>query len=63
MDGYKTFNTAPYAAYTTKHLEVAIAEGRGNETMISEVARRAAVAAGDLSVATPGERLRAARAQ
>lgn len=62
MDNFETFNTAPYPAYTTAQLEAAIAEGRGNEKMVGEVARRAKVAAGDYSVATPGERLRAVRA-
>ena len=62
MDNYSTFNTAPYAAYTTAQLKAAVAEGRGTEKMAGEIARRAKVASGDYSVATPGERLRAVRA-
>jgi hypothetical protein len=56
------FQTAPYPGYTTTQLNAAIAAGRGNPIMLAEVARRAAVAAGDVSVTTPGERLHAARA-
>jgi hypothetical protein len=62
MDGYATFNTAPYAAYTTAELNAAVAAGRGTEKMIGEIERRAKVAAGDESVMTPGERLRRIRA-
>ena len=62
MDNFETFNTAPYTAYTTSQLQAAVSEGRGNEKMVNEIARRAKVAAGDYSVATPGERLRAVRA-
>ena len=62
MDNFAAFNTAPYTAYTTAQLNAAVAEGRGNEKMVGEIARRAKVAEGDLSVATPGERLRAVRA-
>jgi hypothetical protein len=62
MDNYSSFNTAPYASCTTDHLKAAVAEGRGNDKMVGEIARRAKVAAGDFSVATPGERLRAVRA-
>ena len=62
MDNYAAFNTAPYAAYTTAQLAAAVSEGRGTDKMVGEIARRAKVAAGDYSVATPGERLRAVRA-
>lgn len=62
MDNYTTFNTAPYTAYTTAQLNAAVAEGRGNEKMVGEIARRTKVAEGDFTVATPGERLRAIRA-
>ena len=62
MDNYSTFNTEPYTAYTTDQLKAAVAEGRGTDKMVGEIARRAQVAAGDFSVATPGERLRAVRA-
>lgn len=63
MDNFSTFNTAPYPAYTTAQLQAAVDAGRGNEKMVGEIARRAKVAAGDLSVATPGERLRRIRAE
>ena len=53
----------PFAGYTLKELEAYIASGRGTEVMIAEVARRKAVAAGDLSVATSAERLRVAQGQ
>lgn len=49
----------PYGSYTTAQLKVFIAEGRGTEVMIKEVARREAVAAGDESAMFPWERLRA----
>lgn len=62
MDNFSLFNTAAYPAYTTAQLQAAVAEGRGNAKMEGEIARRAKVAAGDFSVATPGERLRAVRA-
>ena len=52
------FPTAPYAGYTTKQLELFIAQGRGSEKMQAEIERRAARDAGDVSVMTPGERLR-----
>ena len=55
------FKTAPYPAYTTAELLAVIADGRGNPTMLAEIARRAARDAGDTSVMTPGERLRRAR--
>ncbi len=62
MDGYSTFNTAPYTAYTTAELQAKMDAGTGNEKMAGEIARRALVRSGDMSVATPGERLRAIRA-
>lgn len=52
----------PFPGYTLADLRIAIAEGRGNDKMIAEVARREAVAAGDASKMLPHERLRAARA-
>ena len=55
------FKTGAYPAYTLAYLKQAIEEGRGNPKMVAEVARREAVAAGDMSKATPGERLRARR--
>jgi hypothetical protein len=61
MDNFEAFNTAPYSAYTTAELNARIAQGGAPEKMIGEVARRAAVAAGDMTVATPGERIAAVR--
>lgn len=55
------FPTWRYPAYTTPELESFVAEGRPPEiadAMRAEIARRAAVAAGDVSVMTPSERLR-----
>lgn len=62
MDNYSNFNTAPFTSYTTVELKASVEAGRGNEKMINEIARREKVLAGDYSVATPGERLRAIRA-
>lgn len=52
------FRTGKYPAYTTAQLEGFIAAGEGHPAMIGEIERRAKVAAGDVSVMTPGERLR-----
>lgn len=52
------FPTAPYPGHTTAQLEAAIAAGRGNPVMAAEIERRARRDAGDVSVMTPGERLR-----
>lgn len=62
MDNYSAFNTAPYTAYTTTQLNGFVDAGRGNDVMVAEIARRAKRDAGDVSVMTPGERLRRARA-
>lgn len=60
------FKTAPYAAYTTDHLRAVVdhigADSATRDKMAREIARRAEVAAGDMTNATPGERLRALRA-
>lgn len=59
------FKSAPFAGYTTDELRAFLA---GNplpsaiENMRREIARREAVANGDYSQATDGERLRAVRA-
>lgn len=53
--------TAPYQAYTTAELEAKLAAGTVNAKMSAEVARRHAVAAGDMTNSTAGERLDAAR--
>lgn len=68
MDGYKTFNTAPFASYTTKELEARVAIELpmrsplgvvgARERMVAEIARRARRDAGDVTVMTPGEHLR-----
>ncbi|RUW96608.1 hypothetical protein EOA27_38575 [Mesorhizobium sp. M2A.F.Ca.ET.037.01.1.1] len=53
------FKTAPYGSYTTATLRVwAEQEGVDTAPYLAEIARREAVAAGDVSVMTPGERLR-----
>ncbi|MBZ9847207.1 hypothetical protein LB565_04290 [Mesorhizobium sp. CA14] len=58
------FKTAPFASYTTEQLRAHIANIHpysGTDTaerMSAEIARREAVAAGDVSVMTPSERLR-----
>lgn len=66
------FKTAPFPGYTTAELKAAVARRREepriltNNHMIdqleAEIERRAKVEAGDYSVATDGERLRAVRA-
>lgn len=55
------FKSAPYPAYTTAQLQAAVESGNGNDVMVQEIARRAAVAAGDVSRMTQAERLRSAR--
>lgn len=62
MDGFKTFNTAAFPAYTLAELERIVDGNGGTDAMVAEIERRRAVAAGDMTRATPGERLRAARA-
>ncbi len=51
----------PFAGYTLAELRAAVAAGNGSDKMISEVARREAVAAGDVGKMLPHERMRAAR--
>ena len=59
MDNFEAFNgNAAFPGYTLAELRKMVAEGSTNPKMIAEIARREAVAAGDLSRATPGERLR-----
>lgn len=59
------FKTAPYAGYTTDQLsDAAHAATRRDDTatadkMRQEIYRRGRVASGDMTDATPGERLRA----
>jgi hypothetical protein len=60
------FRTAPYPAYTTMQLLIFIKEPQQLNAatvakMQAEVDRRARVDAGDRSVMTPSERLRAIR--
>jgi len=61
------FQTAPFAGYTTEHLRAVVAHVGADvatrNKMRAEIARRDRVAAGDLADATPGERLRAAKAR
>lgn len=53
------FTTARYPGHSTDELKAAIEAGRDeNGWMAEEIARREKVAAGDVSVMTPGERLR-----
>ena len=56
------FSGRAFPGFTTAHLVAKIAAGEGTEKMVAEVARRAAVAAGDVSKMTNGERLRFAKA-
>ncbi len=59
------FKSAPYSGYTTKELEAFVAANRTTSNISrlkAEIARRAAVAAGDFSNSTDGERLRAVKA-
>lgn len=58
------FKTAPFPGYTTEQLEQFLSgpnDPAVADRMRAEIARRERVAAGDRSVMTPGERLRAAR--
>jgi hypothetical protein len=59
------FKSAPFAAYTSAQLREAVERGENSADarakMIMEIARRAQRDAGDVSVMTPGERLRHAR--
>lgn len=59
------FKSAPFSAYSTPELETRITALRGDGfsvdvvvKMRAEINRRAKVEAGDVSVMTPGERLR-----
>jgi hypothetical protein len=58
------FKSAPYPSATTAQLrEMAVkAEGDKKAIMLAEIERRARRDAGDVSVMTPGERLRRIRA-
>lgn len=58
------FKSAPYAGYTTTELSDATRNGETAtaDKMRQEIARRERVASGDMTDATPGERLRAAKA-
>ncbi len=58
------FATAPYSGYTTDQLRQMVSRPSANaRAMWAEIDRREKVAAGDMSVMTPGERLRHARNQ
>lgn len=56
------FKTAPYPGYTTQELRDMLRTRPCCAPIMDEIHRREKVAAGDMSVATPGERLRAAKA-
>lgn len=51
----------PFPGYTLDQLRHAAAAGNATDAMIAEVARREAVAAGDVAKMLPHERLRASR--
>lgn len=52
------FKTAAYSGYTTDQLRQMVSRPSANaRAMWAEIDRRERVAAGDMSVATPGERL------
>ena len=61
MDNFSSFNETPYPAYTLVQLKAFVVAGQGNEAMVNEIARREAVAAGDVSQMSVSERLRAKR--
>ena len=53
------FKTAPYSGYTTDQLRQMVSKPSAKaRDMWAEIGRREAVAAGDMSCATAGERLR-----
>ena len=56
------FPTAAYPSMTIGDLRDRRAHGTANAVQLTELARREAVEAGDMTRATPGERLRAVRA-
>jgi hypothetical protein len=55
------FDTAPYPGYTTDELRQMLRTRPGCLPIWDEVHRRERVEAGDVSVMTPGERLRFVR--
>lgn len=55
------FPTADYPGYTTNELREFLRKKPDNAKMSAEIERRERVAQGDVSVMTPGERLRYAR--
>ena len=58
------FATAAYPGYTTDELRQMVSRPSANaRAMWAEIERRERVAAGDVSVMTPGERLRHVRSQ
>jgi hypothetical protein len=61
VDNYNTQLNRPFAGYTLGDLQGRVDAGNGTPQMVAEIARREAVAVGDFSKMTPGERLRAAR--
>ena len=56
------FSGRAFPGFTTAELVAKVAAGSDDARIIAEIARRKAVAAGDVSKMSPGERLRFARA-
>jgi hypothetical protein len=54
------FKSGMFPGFTLAELVAKVAAGQGSEKMAAEIARRQAVAAGDMSKASDGERLHAA---
>lgn len=53
------FKSRPFPGYTLAELVAKVEAGNQDPRMVAEIARRKAVAAGDVSQMTPSERLRA----
>jgi hypothetical protein len=52
------FTGRAFPGFTTAELRAKVANGCGSAKMVAEIARREAVANGDMSQASTGERLR-----
>ncbi len=53
----------PFPGFTTLQLKSFVTAGTATDATVAEIARREQVASGDMSVATPAERLRVANGQ
>lgn len=53
------FTGRAFPGFTTAQLKAIVAAGNGSDKMVAEITRREAVANGDMSKASAGERLRA----